>query len=434
MWRFVTVFFCIHVATCVVFYQPEQIHLSYGDTLNTIVVTWSTLNKTGKSVVEYGIGGLILEAKGNSTIFQSAGSLKRIQYIHRVKLSKLTWDSIYVYHCGNPDYGWSELFKFRVPPNPNVTPQWMPTLAIFGDMGNENAVSLPFLQEEVQRGMYDAIIHAGDFAYDMDSENGKVGDEFMNQIQPIAAYVPYMTCPGNHEEANNFSDYRARFSMPGGTEGLFYSFNMGPVHFVSISTEVYYFLQYGLKMLANQFEWLLNDLEEANRPENRAVRPWIVVYGHRPMYCSNNNNDDCTSYGTLTRIGLPVVKWFGLEEVFCKYGVDLLIWAHEHSYERLWPIYNYKVYNGSYAAPYRNPRAPVHITTGSAGCKELHDEFKEVAPPWSAFRSTDFGYMRMKVVNSSHLYMEQISIDLEGAVIDHLWLVRDEHKPFECSG
>jgi hypothetical protein len=32
-------------------------------------------------------------------------------------------------------------------------------------------------------------------------ENGLVGDEFMNQIQPIAAYVPYMTCPGNHEEA-----------------------------------------------------------------------------------------------------------------------------------------------------------------------------------------------------------------------------------------
>jgi hypothetical protein len=32
-------------------------------------------------------------------------------------------------------------------------------------------------------------------------ENGRVGDDFMNKIQPIAAYVPYMTSPGNHEEA-----------------------------------------------------------------------------------------------------------------------------------------------------------------------------------------------------------------------------------------
>ncbi len=27
-----------------------------------------------------------------------------------------------------------------------------------------------------------------------------MGDEFMRQIESIAAYVPYMTVPGNHEE------------------------------------------------------------------------------------------------------------------------------------------------------------------------------------------------------------------------------------------
>ena len=32
-------------------------------------------------------------------------------------------------------------------------------------------------------------------------DQAKVGDDFMNQIQPIAAYLPYMTCPGNHEQA-----------------------------------------------------------------------------------------------------------------------------------------------------------------------------------------------------------------------------------------
>lgn len=60
--------------------------------------------------------------------------------------------------------------------------------------------SLARLQEESQRNMYDAIIHVGDFAYDMDSQEALVGDAYMNQIQSLAAYVPYMVCPGNHEE------------------------------------------------------------------------------------------------------------------------------------------------------------------------------------------------------------------------------------------
>lgn len=103
----------------------------------------------------------------------------------------------------------------------------------------------------------------------MHSDNGLVGDQFMRQIEPVAAYVQYMVCPGNHEERYNFSNYRARFSMPQGTDNQMYSFNLGPVHFISFSTEVYYFMNYGIKTLINQYEWLEQDLIEANKPENR---------------------------------------------------------------------------------------------------------------------------------------------------------------------
>lgn len=175
--------------------------------------------------------------------------------------------------------------------------------------------------------------------------------------------------------------------MPGGTENLFYSFNLGPVHFIGISTEVYYFLNYGLKTLVFQYSWLEKDLTEATKPENRAIRPWIIVYGHRPMYCSNKNDNDCTHSETLTRVGWPFLHMFGLEKLFYRFGVDVEIWAHEHSYERLWPIYDYKVLNGSYKEPYRNPKAPVHIITGSAGCNEGREPFLTDIPPWSALHS-----------------------------------------------
>lgn len=175
--------------------------------------------------------------------------------------------------------------------------------------------------------------------------------------------------------------------MPGGNENHMYSFNLGPVHFIGFSTEAYYFLDYGLKLLVNQYEWLERDLIEANRPENRQSRPWIVTFGHRPMYCSNDNDKDCRKLTTLIRVGLPLTHFFGLEDLFYNYGVDVEIWAHQHSYERLWPIYNYTVLNGSYAEPYKNPKAPVHLVTGSAGCKEGHAEFLKKVPAWSAFHS-----------------------------------------------
>jgi acid phosphatase type 7 len=41
-------------------------------------------------------------------------------------------------------------------------------------MGNKNAQSLPRLQQESQRGHFDAILHVGDFAYDMDTVSSKL--------------------------------------------------------------------------------------------------------------------------------------------------------------------------------------------------------------------------------------------------------------------
>jgi hypothetical protein len=55
-------------------------------------------------------------------------------------------------------------------------------------------------------------------------------------------------------------------------------------------------------------------------------------------------------------------QWrFDLEKLFYDYKVDIIFEAHQHSYERLWPMYNGTVLNGSLTAPYTNPRGPVRL-------------------------------------------------------------------------
>ncbi|KAF6076447.1 putative acid phosphatase 7, tartrate resistant (putative) [Phyllostomus discolor] len=221
--------------------------------------------------------------------------------------------------------------------------------------------------------------------------------------------------------SSNFSNYKARFSMPGNTEGLWYSWDVGPAHIISFSTEVYFYLHYGRHLVERQFHWLEKDLQKANK--NRAARPWIITMGHRPMYCSNADLDDCTWHESKVRKGL-FGKLFGLEDLFYKYGVDLQLWAHEHSYERLWPIYNYKVFNGSQETPYTNPRGPVHIITGSAGCEERLTRFTLFPRPWSAVRVKEYGYTRLHILNGTHVHIQQVSDDQDGKIVDDVWMVR----------
>lgn len=48
---------------------------------------------------------------------------------------------------------------------------WLPKLAIYGDLGFEDNWSLPYLKEDVKNDLYDAIFHVGDIAYDLDAVN-----------------------------------------------------------------------------------------------------------------------------------------------------------------------------------------------------------------------------------------------------------------------
>lgn len=63
------------------------------------------------------------------------------------------------YRVGSSD-GWSALYNFNATKSGT---DWQPRLAIYGDLGVDNAQSLSKLQKEVQGGQYDAILHVGEY-------------------------------------------------------------------------------------------------------------------------------------------------------------------------------------------------------------------------------------------------------------------------------
>jgi len=409
---------------------PEQRHLSFGRTPETMVVMWVTPKAVKQPTCEIGhTERMETQVPGTSTKIWQIGGITEVSHV--CQLSLLVPGKTYFYRVGdNASASWSDTASFVARPN---TTSWAPTILVYGDLGAENDVSLPSLRAEAASGNNDFVLHVGDFSYDFDTKGGEVGRAFMRNIDPIASRLPYMTCIGNHEGGTDLDHksslyhYMHRFQMPGrgdlvhGSKGnnVYYSFDAGPAHIVAFSSEAYFWQLWETKA---QFEFLKADLESVDRSKT----PWLITMAHRPMYCSNTDGDDCTKAHSNMRTGLPILgaRLYKLEELFREHRVDLALWAHEHTYERTWPVFDNQVMNGS-TSPYVDPGATVHIVSGNAGCREKHDHFKGPRGDWSAVRSETYGYGKLQVLNSSHLWWRQYNAE-NGTLVDEVMVVRTD--------
>ena len=401
------------------YFDPSQLHLGWRlEDENCWVVTWSTRENYLHTFVE-------ARSQVEATWKSFEGSIKRfvsgpsatvsnLQYIHRVALCQLNHSTTYHYRLkatnllGYNEYYEEEALKFKTLSEYPLGYQVM----IFGDLGDQNQQIMDPLKDTVERHNFAFILHNGDFAYDLHSNSGKVGDDFMNSIQPIASSIPYLTTPGNHEHQDEFYQYKFRFAQTISKNPhakLWYSFDLGPVHYIALSSEVYFFEQQHLK---EQYDWLIQDLTEAQK--NRKKHPWIVTFAHRPLYCSNLGIDDCSKPFNVIRDGVLQTdgsRKYGLEDVLKYYQVDLAFWAHKHSYERMLPMYKGEVVGTSVGDTFRNAKAPIYITSGSAGCKEIPGTFREEKPRYTAFRARDYGFGVLHVFNNTHLLWKQYSVE-----------------------
>ncbi|KJE95760.1 hypothetical protein CAOG_06175 [Capsaspora owczarzaki ATCC 30864] len=400
---------------------PDQVHIAITGNPGERVVSWVTAY-TADTIVQYGssASALTQEAKGDETTYRTSTTLlARTLHLHDVLLSGLQLNSRYYYRVGDSVSGWSEVFYFDTKIDVPNTPV---DIIIYGDMGVSNSnQTRDLLVDEIQAGFSSLIIHTGDFAYNMQDADGVVGDTFMNLIQPIAARVPYMVCVGNHEnDGRNFSQYQARFNgisryTATTKTNLYYSFNVNYVHFVAFSTEMYYNTN---QTIAEQYAWLEADLAQA--VANRDKQPWIVLFGHRPIYCSNvDDMPDCSSDARTLREG-P----YSIDNLLAKYNVDIFYSAHEHSYELTWPVSKGQWQEFPNPNVYVNPIYTVNIIAGAAGCPEDLSYFDSVFyGPWSNYRSASYGYGHFMAHNATHLHWTQnIAEGAEGT--NDLWIIK----------
>jgi len=144
------------------------------------------------------------------------------------------------------------------------------------------------------------------------------------------------------------------------------------------------------------------------------------------MYCSNvDDMPDCSRDAQRLRRGYPIDGvYYSMEDLIAKYNVQLYLTAHEHSYERTWPVLRGDIDWSQNNHSYSNAKYPVHIIAGSAGCEEGFDGFDDVFfGPWSVIRSASYGYAHLIIYNSTHLHWSQ-TLDEGRAGTDDLWLIQ----------
>ncbi len=188
------------------------------------------------------------------------------------------------------------------------------------------------------RGQTDLILLLGDNAY-YDGKDREYQHKVFEVYDDIFRYVPVWPTLGNHDghsadSRTQTGPYYEIFDLPAegqlggvpsGTEA-YYSFDYANIHFVVLET-------YYLLLSRAQRRWLERDLQSTDQD-------WIVVYFHFPPYTKGSHDSDIEPPLIAVRSELlPLLE---------RYGVDLVLSGHSHSYERSYLLHGHYGFSFSF--------------------------------------------------------------------------------------
>lgn len=365
-------------------------------------------------------------------------------YNHEVLFAGLA-PGRYSYSCGCGERvggaGWSDSQNFSVRDDLRDEPFTVGTYADMGVDYSEDTVKRMVAGAEA--GLFDFVLHSGDIAYYDDHfwDFRATWNGFSKNVQPISSRMPYMVMPGNHDfgshivtASKHFKLFNDRWKMPGNITvtknhpSMFYSFNYKTVHFVCYSTETSFpgAPLGSVEDFGDEVAWLKQDLAEANRPENRAKQPWVIVLGHRPIYAAISSY--CSQSGEPINEGvsnaLTLQKVF--EDIFYENRVDLILNGHVHAYSRNYPAYrNKRIPCAGDDSLFIKPKAPISVVYGNAGnIERIESGWIDPQPEWEVTHySGGYGYAHLSVHNASALTWTAYR-SKDGGVQDEFTIVR----------
>ncbi|GBF94969.1 inactive purple acid phosphatase-like [Raphidocelis subcapitata] len=390
-------------------------HLATGaGSLREMAVTWSTRNAS-RPVVRWGArkGRLDRTAPAGSRTYTrdevcgppaNGVGWSDPGLVHTAVLTGLEPGATYYYRFGDEALGFSPEFSFRAAPAPG--PRSRVRFLAIADLGQaevdgsleenfyvQSLNTTRWLAKEAES--HQLLLHNGDISY----ARGYVSqwDNWHAAMERVAARIPHMTAPGNHEvnwpgtgdrfDGSGFAvydsggecgvAYETRLAMPAAGPGRpWYAFTFGPVRFIQYSSE------HSITPGSEQHEWLTRELEGVDR----SFTPWLVVSGHRPLYISSTNNWWPDGDQPVAREGRRA-----LEGLLFEHGADLTLHGHHHSYQRTCPVYAGRCLG---FGPDGAAKGPVHLVIGNAGATLSTNVPFTPDPIWETIKFY-WGYLRV---------------------------------------
>jgi len=286
-------------------------------------------------------------------------NLNQTEYInnnvkdHTIELTGLQAYTTYYYKIGNATgqfAGTISKQSFKTHPTPGTKNKPLRVWAI-GDFGKGNSLQVDVKTSyEAYTGARgtDVWLWLGDNAYDDGSDSQYQSKVFnLAGFSDVFNYVPFWPSPGNHDYNTVWEEstllgipytnipltdhegpYFDMVNVPENGEvggypsqlEVFYSFDYGDVHFLSLNSEVFDY-EFSYSGINEMKAWIQRDLAQN-------TKKFTIAYFHQPPYSKGSHDSDDFYELVMKAMREKIIPTLESN------GVDLVVCGHSHVFER----------------------------------------------------------------------------------------------------